>query len=96
MAKLQQALQQAGLNPTDFNSHSFRIGAATTAAQKGLSYSNIGPMEKRSLQDLHQATKVPASGSLSISCEQCLVSVKVSCAITCYVCQTGQVNYTKR
>ena len=34
VAKLQQALQQAGLNPSDFTGISFRIGAATMAAQK--------------------------------------------------------------
>ena len=41
VARLQQALQRAGLNPSDFNGHSFRIGAATTAAQKGLEDSLI-------------------------------------------------------
>ena len=36
VAKVQEALQQAGLNHKDYNGHSFRIGAATSAAQKGL------------------------------------------------------------
>ena len=33
---LQSALQQAGLDQSQYNGHSFRIGAATTAAQQGI------------------------------------------------------------
>ena len=36
-----EALSAAGINPARFAGHSFRIGAATTAAQKGLSDSAI-------------------------------------------------------
>ena len=33
---LRRQLQRAGLNPQSFNTHSFRIGAATSAAQAGV------------------------------------------------------------
>lgn len=38
---LREALSQAGVNTTNYAGHSFRIGAATTAAQAGLSDSFI-------------------------------------------------------
>lgn len=38
---LHQALLKAGLDPSAFNGHSFRIGAATTAHQKGVEDSSI-------------------------------------------------------
>ena len=36
VSHLQAALQRAGIQQENYNGHSFRIGAATTAAQKGL------------------------------------------------------------
>ena len=36
VSNLQAALQKAGLAHTNYNGHSFRIGAATTAAQSGI------------------------------------------------------------
>ncbi len=39
--KVREALQAAGLNPNQFAGHSFRIGAATTAAASGFSDSTI-------------------------------------------------------
>lgn len=41
VSNLQAALRQAGLDDTVYNGHSFRIGAATTAAQRGLEDSLI-------------------------------------------------------
>ena len=38
---LHQALLKAGIDPSAFNGHSFRIGAATTAHQKGIEDSSI-------------------------------------------------------
>ena len=39
--RLHLALQQSGLEPTTYNGHSFRIGAATTAAECGIEDSMI-------------------------------------------------------
>lgn len=41
VASLQGALKRTGLNVSHYNGHSFRIGAATTAAQNGLEDSMI-------------------------------------------------------
>ena len=41
VAALKEALSQLGVDHTRFNGHSFRIGAATTAAQKGIDDSTI-------------------------------------------------------
>ena len=41
VAALKEALSQLGVDHTRFNGHSFRIGAATTAAQKGIEDSTI-------------------------------------------------------
>ena len=41
MTAVRQALEQAGVHPAGYSGHSFRIGAATTAAQAGLDDSTI-------------------------------------------------------
>ena len=41
VSRLKQALCQVGIQPDAFNGHSFRIGAATTAAQRGMEDSLI-------------------------------------------------------
>ena len=41
VAAMRLALEKAGINQTDYCSHSFRIGAATTAAEKGIEDSVI-------------------------------------------------------
>ena len=41
MDKLKVTLQKAGVDPTHYSGHSFRIGAATTAAAKGFSDATI-------------------------------------------------------
>lgn len=40
-ARLSEAIQFCGLNPTRYKSHSFRIGAASYAAEKGMSDAQI-------------------------------------------------------
>ena len=41
VSELKKALAKAGINASQFNGHSFRIGAATTAAEKGIEDSII-------------------------------------------------------
>ena len=41
VSKIRQTLQQAGMDPTRYAGHSFRIGAATTAAAQGVSDATI-------------------------------------------------------
>ena len=41
IAEVREAMCLAGLNYNDYSGHSFRIGATTTAAQKGISDSTI-------------------------------------------------------
>lgn len=36
VAAVRQVLESAGLDASDFNGHNFRIGAATTAASRGM------------------------------------------------------------
>ena len=43
---IHSALQKTGVNPTKYNGHSFRIGAATTAAAKGMEDSMIKTLER--------------------------------------------------
>ena len=40
-AQLNTILQEAGLNAKDYNTHSFRIGAATSARKAGISDASI-------------------------------------------------------
>ena len=40
-AQLNNILQEAGLNANHYNTHSFRIGAATSAQDSGISDANI-------------------------------------------------------
>ena len=63
VARLQTALEQAGLSRAllaQYNGHSFRISAATTAAQQGLedSHTNIGSLEERCIHDIHKNTLI--------------------------------------
>ena len=66
MANLHQAFPACynyTLNLFDFNGHSFRNGGVTTATQKGAEDSNIEPIEKCSMQDIHQATKASVASN---------------------------------
>ncbi len=41
MTAVKDALDKAGVNPGQYSGHSFRIGAATTAAARGLEDSTV-------------------------------------------------------
>ena len=59
VTKVREALQKTGLEEAKYNGHSFRIGAATTAAAKGLEDSTIKTLGRwRSLAYL-QYIKIP-------------------------------------
>ena len=60
---LQKALRQAGLNHKDYNGHSFRIGAATSAAQRGLEDSLIQTLGRWRSDAYKIYIKLPAPSS---------------------------------
>ena len=45
VAKIQEALRAAGVDENKYNGHSFRIGAATTAAARGCVIKTLGQWE---------------------------------------------------
>ena len=61
VAKLHEALQQVGLNHRDYNGHSFRIGVATTAAQRGLEDSLIQTLGHWKSEAYKTYIKLPSS-----------------------------------
>ena len=67
VAKVQEALQQAGLNHKDYNGHSFRIGAATSAAQKGLEDSLIQTLGRWKSEAYKSYIKLPRSQLAAVS-----------------------------
>ena len=50
---VQSTLQLAGIDPSGYSGHSFRIGAATTAAAKGIDADTIRTLGQRS-SDMYQ------------------------------------------
>jgi len=56
VSKLRQALSEAGISPTGFSGHSFRSGAATSAAQKGFSDAHIKQLGWWKSQAYHRYT----------------------------------------
>ena len=60
---IRDGLSSAGINSADYAGHSFRIGAATTAAQRGIQDStiNVGSLAKLSI---HAIYSYPQSDSL--------------------------------
>ena len=56
---LKKLLQDLNLDPSCYNKHSFRIGAATSPEAAGLSESQIKTLEKQRIPLLHQANTLP-------------------------------------
>ena len=67
VSHLQRALEQAGMEHKNFNGHSFRIGAATTAAQCGIENSVIETMGRWKSDAYRIYVKIPHSHLASIS-----------------------------
>ena len=61
VASLHEALQQVGLNHREYNGHSFRIGTATTAAQRGLEESRIQTLGRWKSEAYKTYIKLPRS-----------------------------------
>ena len=64
---VRQALQQAGKDPTRFAGHSFRIGAATTAAQVGLEDSLIKMLGRWESSAYHRYIQTPRDTLANLS-----------------------------
>ena len=61
VSKLRQALSEAGISPEGFSGHSFRSGADTTAAQKGISDTHIKQLGRWKSQAYQRYIKTPCS-----------------------------------
>ena len=74
---VRQALSQAGVDTVQYNGHSFRIGAATTAAQAGLSDSLIQTLGRWKSSAFISYIRTPPSRGDSGSCKarQALASI---------------------
>ena len=64
---LHAALQQMGLDHSSFNGHSFRIGAATTAARKGFEDSLIQTLGRRRSDAYKIYIKLPRAQLAEVS-----------------------------
>ena len=67
VTELRAALQQAGINPLAYCGHSFRIGAASTAAANGIEDSLIQILGRWQSTAYLQYVKIPRSQLASIS-----------------------------
>ena len=67
VSHLQAALQRAGIQQENYNGHSFRIGAATTAAQKGLEDSLIQTLGRWKSGAYKVYIKLPRSQLAAVS-----------------------------
>ena len=59
VAAVRRALEAAGLEASDFNGHSFRIGAATTAASRGMEDSMIKTLGRRESDAYQRYVRIP-------------------------------------
>ena len=59
VAAVRRVLESAGLNASDFNGHSFRIGAATTAASRGMEDCMIKTLGRWESDAYQRYVKIP-------------------------------------
>ena len=64
---LRSALNEAGINQADYCSHSFRIGADTTAAQKGVEDSVIKTLGRWKSVAYQQYVRIPTDRLVGLS-----------------------------
>ena len=67
VTQLQAALRKAGMDDSSYNGHSFRIGAATTAAQQGLQDSLIQTLGRWRSDAFKVYIKLPRAQLANIS-----------------------------
>ena len=67
ITKVQAALSRAGVNPDFYKSHSFRIGAATTAAAQGINDSTIKTLGRWSSNAFQAYIKIPRQNFAEIT-----------------------------
>ena len=67
IAKVRQALQQAGVDPSHYSGHSFRIGAATTAASRSISDATIQILGRWSSDSYTRYIRTPRQNLASMS-----------------------------
>jgi len=65
--KVRQALRRAGIDASEYNGHSFRIGAATTAAAQGISVPLIKTLGRWRSEAFHTYIKIPRDTLASVS-----------------------------
>ena len=68
VAALRKVLAQAGFKPEDYAGHSFRIGAATTAAACGIPADTIKTLGRWKSQAYQLYVRLPRKQLASISC----------------------------
>ena len=67
VVKVREALVEAGINSAPYSGHSFRIGAATTAAQKGVEDATIKMLGRWKSSVYQLYIKTPKSQLAEIS-----------------------------
>ena len=67
VARLREVLARAGLDPANFCGHSFRVGAATTAAARGVEDSTIQTLGRWRSESFKRYIRIPHAELASIS-----------------------------
>ena len=67
--EVKEAISAAGVDSSPYSEHSFRSGAATTAARQGIAEGDdpkVRPMEEQRLPAIHKDAKTRAGGSVTV------------------------------
>ena len=64
---LRSTLAKAGVDPTHFSGHSFRIGAASTAAAKGVAESTVQTLGRWASDSYKRYIRIPREELATIS-----------------------------